>query len=320
LVATTATGLIPFVSPVTGAPLYAEGSRLLSGKGEEFPVTNGIPRFVNPDNYANAFGLQWKSFAKIQLDSYNKSHISKDRLERCLGSSVQALENKTVLEVGCGAGRFTEHLVAAGAQVHSVDLSAAVEVNRANIGSVPNHVVAQANVYHLPFPLKSFDCVVCLGVIQHTPDPEETIRALWGMVKPGGMLVIDHYTFDWMYYLKPILLYRFFLRRMKPEKSKKMVEKIVRFFFPLHWKYRNSGVMTILLNRISPCYVYIKTFPEMDYEFHFELSRLDTYDGLTDYYKHLRSAKQIKNTLQSLGAKEIYVAPGGNGIEARCRK
>ena len=312
--------LQPFISPVTGKPLQKQNNFLMNDTGEKFPIVDGIARFVESDNYAQAFGLQWKSFAKIQLDSYNKSHISLERLERCLGCKVEDIKNKTLLEVGCGAGRFTEHLVRGGANVHSVDLSIAVEVNKINAGDAPNHVVAQANVYALPFAMQSFDVVMCLGVIQHTPDPEKTIDALWSMVKPGGMLVIDHYTFDWMYYLKPILIYRAFLRRMQPERSKKIVESIVRFFFPLHWKYRNSKLMTLLLNRISPCYVYIKTFPEMDYDFHFELTRLDTYDGLTDYYKHLRSEKQIEEKLKSLGAKNIKVWKGGNGVEARCEK
>jgi 2-polyprenyl-3-methyl-5-hydroxy-6-metoxy-1,4-benzoquinol methylase len=48
--------------------------------------------------------------------------------------------------------------------------------------------------------------VVCLGVIQHTPDPEKTIKCLFEKVKPGGVLVIDHYIWRIGYYstLTPI--------------------------------------------------------------------------------------------------------------------
>jgi 2-polyprenyl-3-methyl-5-hydroxy-6-metoxy-1,4-benzoquinol methylase len=312
--------MIDFVAPLTGNALHKEGEALISDKGESFPVIENIPRFTGLDNYANAFGLQWKSFAKIQLDSYNGSTISRDRLERCLGTPLEQLKDKNILEVGCGAGRFTEHLVKSGAHVHAVDLSMAVEVNAANIGNVSNYRVAQADVYKLPFPAESFDTVFCIGVIQHTPSPEKTIDHLWKMVKPGGWLIIDHYTFDWMYLLKPILFYRFFLKRMKPEKSKAIVERIVKFYFPLHWKYRNSRIATALLNRISPCYVYIKNFPAMDYDFHFNLTRLDTYDGLTDYYKHLRSKSEIEKILSAYKPHNLKVWKGGNGVEARCRK
>ncbi|MCC7515536.1 MAG: hypothetical protein IT212_12675, partial [Bacteroidia bacterium] len=47
---------------------------------------------------------------------------------------------------------------------------------------------------------------------------------------------------------------------------------------------------------------------------------LDTYDGLTDYYKHLRSKQQIENILNSLNPLKVDVWHGGNGVEARAIK
>ena len=47
---------------------------------------------------------------------------------------------------------------------------------------------------------------------------------------------------------------------------------------------------------------------------------LDTHDGLTDWYKHYRSLKQIRLALEVIGAKNIIVWKDGNGIEARCKK
>jgi hypothetical protein len=64
----------------------------------------------------------------------------------------------------------------------------------------------------------------------------------------------------------------------------------------------------------------MKEFPEQDRAFHYEWSKLDTYDQLTDYYKHLRTPEQIRKTLENLNAKEIWINKGGNGVEARCRK
>ena len=49
----------------------------------------------------------------------------------------------SLLEAGCGAGRFTELMVDAGAFVHAFDLSSAVEANRHNIGDQPNYRVDQ---------------------------------------------------------------------------------------------------------------------------------------------------------------------------------
>src|SRR5205823_6921844 len=127
--------MIGFVSPRTGAPFWPErdGNALVSGVGERVPIVGGIPRFVSSDDYAAAFGLQWNLHAYTQLDSRTGAHLTEQRLVRCSGLPLQQFAGLRVLEAGCGAGRFTELLVRAGALVHSVDLSgAAVDTNRRN--------------------------------------------------------------------------------------------------------------------------------------------------------------------------------------------
>ena len=312
--------MIDFVSPKTGKKLTKRNNAWVSDTGESFPIVNEIPRFVSPDNYAQAFGLQWKNFAKTQLDSFSGTRITLDRLEHCMGFALGGLKGINVLEVGSGAGRFTELLVRSGAAVHSVDLSAAVEVNKENIGAAPNYLIAQASVYELPFPKQSFDVVICLGVIQHTPSSEKTIETLYGMVKPGGLLVIDHYIWRINYYFNPATYYRLVLKELKPQTSKKIVDGIVNFFFPLHWAFRNIALLEWLLKRVSPLITFMRSFPELSEQQQYEWSKLDTYDSLTDYYKHLRTPAGIKRQLEQLGAKDIWINLGGNGIEARATK
>lgn len=311
---------VPFVDPTTQLPLQQDTDQLVGSSGKTYPVINGIPRFVPVNNYAAAFGLQWKTFAKTQLDSYSKTDITRSRLIRCLGFPLEQLKGLKVLEVGCGAGRFTELLVESGAYVHSVDLSEAVDANKENIGSAANYSIAQASVYELPFADESFDVVVCLGVIQHTPSSERTIQSLYDKVKKGGLLVIDHYKWRIGYYSTLTPLFRRVLKEMPPAKSQKIVNKLVDFFFPIHWKFKDKGIINWLVHRVSPLIVYIKVYPEQDYTFHYEWSKLDTYDQLTDYYKHLRTPGSIQKTLEGLGGKDIWINLDGNGIEARCSK
>jgi 2-polyprenyl-3-methyl-5-hydroxy-6-metoxy-1,4-benzoquinol methylase len=312
--------MINFISPKTQQLLEKKGDFLTTEKGENFPIINDIPRFVEQDNYASAFGYQWKKYALTQLDSHNGTKISLERLERCLGFSIGELKGKNILEVGSGAGRFTEHLVQSGANVHSIDLSVAVEVNKENVGEANNYCIAQASVYEIPFPKETFDVVICLGVIQHTPSTEKTIDALWQMVKPGGMMVIDHYMWRWNYYFNPATYWRLCLKEMKPERSMKIVDALVKFFFPLHWASRNCKICEWLLKRISPVMHYINEFPLINKVDHFELSRLDSYDSLTDYYKWLKTPSEINIMLKKINGKNIWVNIGGNGVEARCYK
>lgn len=312
--------MVPFVSPKSGLVLKMENESLVSETGEKFPVVKGIPRFVSEDNYAAAFGNQWKTFPKLQSDRSTQTSFSKDRLEGCLGFSIDKLKGKTVLETGCGAGRFTELLVEAGALVHSVDLSIAVETAKDNVGDHPNVVFAQADIYALPFPKASFDYVLCMGVVQHTPDPEKTIASLYEFVKSGGTLVFDHYRLRWSYFFNSKPLWRKYIKRLPSEKSMKLVHRLVDYFFPLHWKYRNNKIAWWLLHRISPLIEYTRFYPEMDYQWHYEMSLLESHDSLTDYYKHLRSVRSIRNTLKKLHAVDIQVSRGGNGVEARAKK
>jgi SAM-dependent methyltransferase len=312
--------LFPYSSPVSHKALSVSGDQLVNNDGESFPIINGIPRFVPQENYASAFGLQWKTYAKTQLDSFSNTSITQDRLERCLGMPISGLKDKTVLEVGAGAGRFTELLVKGGGLIHSIDLSVAVDVNKENIGNAPNYQIAQASVYDIPYADNLFDYVVCLGVIQHTPDPEKTIKCLFEKVKPGGVLVIDHYIWRIGYYSTLTPIFRAILKEMKPEKSQRIVNNLVDFFFPIHWNLKDRGIINWLVHRISPLIVYIREFPEQDRQFHYEWSKLDTYDQLTDYYKHLRSMEDIRKTLTSLNGKNIWMNKGGNGVEARCEK
>lgn len=312
--------MLDFIAPGSGDPLRPVDGALSAPDGHTYPIVDGIPRFVGSESYAASFGLEWNVHAHTQLDSRLTASISKERLERCIGDPVDSLRGKRVLEAGCGAGRFSERLVEAGALTHCFDLSSAVDANRRNIGERANYVIAQADILSPPFPAGAFDVVLCLGVLQHTPSPEASIRSLWRMVKPGGQLVIDHYTWDLSRVTQLDPLYRAVLKRLQPERAYRIISVLVRFFFRIHWAVRRHFIAQAILSRISPCYVYMRAFPELTRAQHEDLCRLDTFDHLTDRYKRLRTRGQIRRTLESLGATDVKVWKGGNGVEGRCRK
>jgi 2-polyprenyl-3-methyl-5-hydroxy-6-metoxy-1,4-benzoquinol methylase len=324
---TSATLPPPFLCPRDRLPLDETGHELVCGEGHRYAVRNGIPRLVTSTaSYADAFGEQWNTYRATQLDSYTGTTITRDRLRRCLGEALWAwldgLQPVMVLETGCGAGRFTEVLLdRRAAQVTSTDLSNAVDANAVNCPVSERHRIAQADILCLPFPAASWDIVLCLGVIQHTPDPEATIARLYAQVKPGGWLVIDHYTPSLSIYTKlTALLLRPILKRLSPRNGTRATEALTNVFFPLHRAVKGRRVLQMILSRISPLYTYFQMYPQLDDRLQYEWALLDTHDGLTDYYKHLRTGAQIRATLVTLGGTDIWVAKGGNGIEARCRK
>src|SRR5262249_3750793 len=159
--------------------------------------------------------------------------LSRDRARRVLGEKIwSGLPGMEVLECGCGAGRFTEVLLAAGARVTSFDLSTAVEANAENFPVDASHRIAQADILQLPCPPGAYDLVVCLGVLQHTPCPEESLASLYRCVRAGGHLAFDHYAHSLSWYTKSALLLRYYYRRLPPERGLPAMERLVRRFLP----------------------------------------------------------------------------------------
>jgi SAM-dependent methyltransferase len=315
------------VCPTDRLPLDDRGDTLVCGDGHRFDTRLGIPRLVAADaRYTDGFGEQWNRYRTTQLDSYTHTPISRDRLKRCLGAGLwERLSGPRathVLETGCGAGRFTEVLLdLPSAYVTSTDLSSAVEANQVNCPQTSRHRVIQCDICRLPFPPDSYDIVVCLGVIQHTPQPEITIAKLYEQVRPGGWLVIDHYTPSISHYTKvTALLLRPVLKRLPPHVGTAATEALSRVFFPLHRAVKHRPLMQMALSRVSPLLTYYQTYPELDDRLQYEWAVLDTHDSLTDFYKHFRTGAGLSKTLARLGAGDIWMAKGGNGIEARCRK
>lgn len=308
-----------FVCPKHNAPLSDNlGADFICVKGCSHKIINDIPRFVSPDNYSAAFGEQWKRYRRTQLDSYTGSPITETRLRRCLGEEAwNDLEDKQVLEAGCGAGRFTEILLRERAIVTSIDLSSAVEANQENFPQDERHRIAQADILELPFAPQQFDIVVCLGVIQHTPDSERAIAALFGHVRPGGYLVIDHYTYTLGYFTRTAPVFRMFMRRMKRGTTIRFTERLVDLLLPLHKLVRNFRPAQTLLSRLSPLVVYYQGLPQLNDEMQREWALLDTHDSLTDWFKRFRTKKQMISTLSDLGLSDIWCEYGGNGVEAR---
>jgi SAM-dependent methyltransferase len=107
-------------------------------------------------------------------------------------SLLSGVRGGVVLEVGCGAGALTRHLLAAGHRVIATDASPAMlELARAALG-------ADADLRRLVLPddpLPAADAIVSVGhVVSYLPDEAAIDRALIGMagaLRPGGVLAFD---------------------------------------------------------------------------------------------------------------------------------
>lgn len=188
---------VKLINPSTGLPLKKVKDELRDKSGASFPIINGIPRFAPVDNYAESFGMQWNKFAATQLDRQKSGMtLSRDRFFTTTGWNPDELAGLDILEVGSGAGRFSEVVLSnTRARLWSVDYSTAVDANLRNNGNIApdRFFLFQSSVYEMPFPDETFDKAFCLGVLQHTPNFSESVRSIIRKVKIGGEIVVDFY-------------------------------------------------------------------------------------------------------------------------------
>jgi SAM-dependent methyltransferase len=311
--------------PITGCALMLSEKGLTNAEGQTYGIVNGIPRFVDVNNYSDDFGLQWNIFYKTQLDSQAGINLSENRVERCLRGELAKINGKKVLEAGSGAGRFTEIFLKHGANLHSFDYSSAVEANARNNGDSDNLTLVQADIRNMPFPKNSYDIVICFGVLQHTPSTEESIRHLWEMVKPGGVLAIDHYPLGWRKIVSIIFgparpLLRQVLLRLPRKHRFRIVKALTDFWFPVHWKFKEYYLIQKILHFFSPMVFHFPGIYLPSRDAYYEWALLDTHDCTTDAFRRYRTVASITKTLEELTAVDIHVTYGLNGIEAFCRK
>ena len=294
-----------------------EGSFQCSGCQSVFQIKNGLPRFVPGSNYAESFGFQWNLHAQTQLDSHSGLPISQDRLWTAVGGRAD-LSGQQVLEAGSGAGRFAEVLLASGANVVSFDYSTAVDANAKNQKwKTPSNLhLFQGDIFSIPLHEASFDKVMCLGVIQHTPDPERAFRSLAKYVRPGGQLVIDVYAgnavarLNWKYLLRPIT------RRMKKETLYRFIELITPPLVPVaRFLRRIAGRFGARLVPIVE-YSHLGLAPELNVQW----AILDTFDMYSPAHDHPQTIKSVTRWFSQEGYVDVDVRRGLNGIVGAGRR
>jgi len=290
------------------------GTLRCSACGQEYPILRHIPRFVPLENYASNFGLQWGLHAKTQFDSVTGLNISEARFFAETEWS-RDLSGKTLLEVGSGAGRFTEQAVSTGAMVVSLDYSIAADANYASNGHHDNLLIVQGDIYHLPFHENSFDKTLCIGVLQHTPRVKEAFLALTRPMKVGGSLVVDFYPKETgvrgtirnllrtKYWVRP------FTKRVPSERLYGWCNRYVTFMWPLaRW-----------INRIPRIGRYLNwALLIADYRGRYPLSEsmlkewaiLDTFDMLAPAYDSPQTVETVRAWYQEAGMVNIQVQLG----------
>jgi SAM-dependent methyltransferase len=300
--------MVNLINPFTGKPANFVADGIVDEQGTSFPYRNGAYRIVSDDNYSENFGFQWNKFAKTQIDN-SENEISKIRFFAETSWDKEDLADKNVLEVGSGAGRFSEVILQnTKANLFSIDYSNAVEANFKNNGHHgARFKIFQASIYEMPFAPQQFDKVVCVGVLQHTPDFKKSVKSLIDQVKPGGELVVDFYPINgWWTKVNAKYMFRPFTKNMNHERLLKLIEKNAGWLMKLYFFFNKIGIGRFV-NRFLPLCDIKGTLPaNLSKKELKEWVILDTFDMFSPAHDHPQKISTVKNWFKEFGMQESF--------------
>lgn len=100
-----------------------------------------------------------------------------------------ALTSQRVLDVGCGGGILSEAMARHGAQVTGIDLAERplkiAKLHLLESGQSVDYQCIAVDALAQQQP-EHYDCVTCMEMLEHVPDPAQVVAACAQLTRPGG--------------------------------------------------------------------------------------------------------------------------------------
>jgi SAM-dependent methyltransferase len=141
------------------------------------PDRKTIAGFYRPDYYGTA-GAKFRPFVETMVRLAGARHV------RSLTQAVP--RGARVLDVGCGRGVLLSALADRGFEVHGFEISEA-----AAAGADPRASIRIADdLREVRYPDGYFDEVIIWHVLEHLPEPRETLCEIRRIIRDGGRLAV----------------------------------------------------------------------------------------------------------------------------------
>ena len=172
-----------------------------------------------------------KAYSQDLVEVYDRRHFGGRSGQFILRQDCRALEALLppapglVLDIPCGTGIYSAHLVSLGYTVVAADVSE--PMLKLAAGRVNKVATKRSNIHDLTFAEGTFDATVTLRLFSHF-SPEETAQALCELrrvIRPGGRVIFN--SFRWTPRRWPILR-RFVAQDYIHEIAPAQVETLIR--------------------------------------------------------------------------------------------
>ncbi len=176
--------------------------------------------------------MQRTDYSKIAA-TYNKRYVENylTDIESNLKSIIKSNGYKTILEAGCGTGRWISSLKEVSNKVFGLDYSFNM-MKIAKSGKLHLNFV-NADAVQVPFKDNFFDLIFCVNAIHHFPDKENFIAECKRTLTSNGTIAVfgvdPHIDKDWYVYDYFDSVYENDLKRFLSLESLKKILTIERF-------------------------------------------------------------------------------------------
>lgn len=148
------------------------------------PSNAEIDKMYSPEYYGKGETEKFKASMVVRMIAF----FSRKRAKRL---SVHLKTGARVMDVGCGNGRFLEHLHSFNStfELHGIEIqaNAALRASQRLEGRAWIHTVTGLERF---FGKNAFDAISFIHVFEHLPEPARTMDELAVVIRPGGIVMI----------------------------------------------------------------------------------------------------------------------------------
>ncbi len=269
---------------------------------------NNIESFITENdtnldqNTVTSFGEEWLKFNAFTSEEIS---IAGNQYFDIVDENLLT-KNTTVLDLGCGSGRWTKFIAHKVKLVEAVDPSDAVFSASYLNKNEKNVRVTQASVSNIPFNDNTFDFVICLGVLHHIPNTQQALIDVVKKIKNDGTILLYlYYSLDnrgsfYKTIFKISSFFRLLISKM-PKSIKKITCDLIAIFI-----YMPLVILVKFFELLFGNKKWIKKIPLSYYsDKSFNIIRNDALDRFGTPLEQRFSKKEITKMMENAGLKNI---------------